>query len=143
MTQTEYRVFHAANIAVSVSGIAYGGVRYLLKPDEPFALMHPAQPHLQHLHVLLAPLLVAMIGYFVHGHLHPHLKRDRKRGRRSGLSLVWMAAPMILSGYALQVTVSEAARSIAVWTHIATSVIWMAASIGHVITHLRRRRRAA
>jgi len=48
-----------STVLVAGTGVVYAGMRYLLAPADPFAVVnHPLPPTIQHLHVLVAPLLV-------------------------------------------------------------------------------------
>lgn len=133
MTRTGYRLFHGCNLAVVGTGLVYAFMKYMLDSVDEFAVVHhPWQPTVQHLHVLAAPALALMIGGFWMGHALPHLRAGIKKGKRSGLLQLWMALPMIFSGYLLQTSVSETWRTIWVVCHGTTSVLWMLGAFIHV-----------
>ena len=54
--------------------------------------------------------------------------------RRSGILLVGLAAPMILSGYLLQTAVDEPWRRIWIALHLASSTLWLAGTVAHLLT---------
>lgn len=137
MTVWIYRWMHLANLAVGITGLVYAWMRYLVQPDpETFSVVnHPWQPHVQHAHVLAAPFLVFAVGAFWWGHGLAYRARGVREGRRSGTALLGLAFPMIVSGYALQVSVSGVWRSVWIVLHVATSLAWLAAFAGHWIRH--------
>lgn len=136
MTRTEYWYFHIANSLVILTGLVYGWMIYFMEPVDPFAVVnHVWQPHLHHAHLWVAPLLVFMLGMMGSLHARPYVKRGIKEGRRSGWTLIALALPMILSGYFLQTAVAELWRTLWVFLHISTSIIWCVASAFHVGIH--------
>lgn len=141
MTRAEKYIFIAANLLVGGTGLVYGWFRYVAKSDDPFAVVnHPAQPLWQHLHIWTAPLLVFAFGHFFHQHALLYWKAGTEPGRRSGLSMLALAVPMIASGYLLQTAVDEAWRQAWIITHVATSLLWLAGVIAHLFTHFSTRR---
>jgi hypothetical protein len=92
---------------------------------------HPWLSAAQHLHVLVAPVLVFTLGMMVRGHLWPRL-RGGTEGRRTGLSAALLIAPMVFSGYGLQVSASPLWRSVLGWTHGISATVFLLAYIGHL-----------
>jgi hypothetical protein len=139
-----YHLFHAANTLVSVTGLVYGWMRYFVTPADPWAVAnHPAQPHVQHLHILGAPLLVMVLGWFWAEHAWRRWAAGSREGLWSGL-FAWMAIlPMVVSGYLIQVAVGEVWRSIWVGVHLVTSGLWLAAIAVHWLVHRAAARRKA
>ncbi len=116
MTRLEAWFLHVATLLVGGGGLVYAWMRYLARPDDPFAVVnHPWQPAVQHLHVLAAPLLVFAIGLIWKAHAWPGRPAARRRAPERAVSrLVATAAPMIASGYLLQTaTVSGLASGLA------------------------------
>jgi len=122
---------HLANLAVAVTGIVYGLFRWWVGPLDEFSLSHPWQPAWQHLHILVAPFLVFAIGLIFRAHTIRLLRSNVKARRKSGWSLLACAAPMVLSGYLLQVSADPAWRSVWTWTHVSTSTLWIVAYLIH------------
>lgn len=89
----------------------------------------------QHLHVLVAPALVFTLGVLVRGHLWARL-RGGGGGRRTGLALAGLIAPMVVSGYAVQVAVDPAWRTALSWTHGLSALLFLVAYGGHVLRTL-------
>jgi hypothetical protein len=104
MTRTERWLLDVANLLVVGTGIVYAVMKYLMEPaDEWTVVNHPWQPHVQHLHVLAAPLLVFAGGLIWRHHVLKRLRDKGSNGRASGLALALQFAPMVLSGYLIQV----------------------------------------
>jgi hypothetical protein len=122
---------HIANLAVCGTGLVYAWMRYLVEPTEEWAVVnHPWQPHLQHLHVLAAPLLVFAVGLIWSAHVVGKLKNG-SRNRVAGIGLIALFLPMAASGYLLQAAVEEVWRQIWIWVHVVSSLLWVAAFVVH------------
>lgn len=139
---------HASTLLVAGTGLLYLWARYLATPVDPYAVARsPVQPLFQHLHVLVAPLLVFAVGIIWREHVWGHFRRDMPARRRSGIALLLALAPMVLSGYLLQTTVEDSWRRAWVIVHLATSAIFVlgygAHAVGALRVWLRRRRRAS
>ncbi len=125
---------HAATLAVGLTGIVYGWMRYVSVPDDEFAVVnHPYQPTLQHLHILFAPVLVFALGVIWQSHAKPRLVAGTPRKRYSGLGLLLSSAPMVLSGYLLQTTSDELWQEVWVWVHVSSSCLWLLAYLRHLV----------
>jgi len=128
------RFVHLANALVGVTGLVYAWMRYAMEPSDPYSVVaHPLQPLVQHLHLWTAPLLVFAIGLIWQQHVWKHWRQGVKGGRRSGLTLMLAAAPMIASGYFIQTAVAPAWRDIWIAVHLAASALWVVFSIGHAL----------
>ncbi len=131
---------HGANLLVGGTGLVYGWMRYALEPEDPFSVVnHPWQPDAQHLHVLFAPLLVFAGGLIWSSHVAHHWRAGSLRGRRTGVTLAALLAPMIFSGYALQISVQDEWRTIWMWLHVATSLLWLLLAVVHPSLRTRTR----
>lgn len=139
MNRWHFLLHHAANLLVLATGSVYFFMKYTMQPDDPYAVInHPWQPNMQHLHVLLGPLLVFMTGV-----LWSHLTAGLQimgRGKRSGLVLAVSFAPMALSGYLLQIAGDEMWRTAWAWVHGVTSVLWTIGFLIHLARAVQRRR---
>ena len=124
-------ILHLSNLLVSGSGVVYAWMLYFAEPDDPFAVVnHPWQPHLQHLHVLAAPLLVFALGLIWNAHVLGKLGNGRKN-RVVGVGLTTLFLPMAASGYLLQVAVDPGWRQTWTWVHVASSLLWVVAFSAH------------
>ncbi|MEP0773681.1 MAG: hypothetical protein HRF46_04885 [Acidobacteriota bacterium] len=130
------RLLGVASGLVGGSGLAYGVLRYLWPPGDPDAVVnHPWQPHLQHFHVLLAPLLAFALGAVWVAHVWP-ARRQPERAV-SGVLAWWLAVVMVLSGVLVQVVAHPTWRALAGWGHTGAGVAWLLT----LLLHRRRRER--
>lgn len=137
MTRFETWLQHGSNLLVGGTGLVYGWMRYFAESQDPFALVnHPLQPDLQHMHVLCAPLLVFAAGMIWPRHVWSRLRSGFSPRRPTGLVLAISLAPMVLSGYLLQVSVDELWRSIWIWIHGLVSCLWL---VGYLVHQLSAR----
>lgn len=142
MSRWEAWLVHLATVLVGGTGVVYAWMRYLLPPADPYAVVnHPLQPTVQHLHVLLAPLLVFAAGLIFREHVWKHWRRGVERRRTSGLGLLFVLVPMIVSGYLIQTATGETWRLAWVVIHCATGGLWLAAYAAHALEGWRRRSR--
>ena len=135
MTRSQARFQHLANLLVGVTGIVYAWMRYFAAPADPYAVVnHPLQPFFLHAHVLTAPVLIFACGWIWSAHVWRRV-RSRFRPRRStGLALFTLFVPMAASGYLLQTSSSPTWRTVWIWTHVATSLAWIAAYLAHQLS---------
>lgn len=131
---------HLSTLLVGGTGLVYAWMVYLAEPADPYSVVrHPWQPTLQHLHVLVAPLLVFVSGLIWRRHVWSGWRLGVRASRRSGISLAVSLAPMVVSGYLLQVTVEESWRNVWSWVHLATSLLWVLGYLVHQILAWTRR----
>lgn len=151
MTRASAWLLHLATVLVGGTGLVYAWMRYLAQPDDPFALVnHPWQPALQHLHVLVAPVLVFAVGLVWRGHVWARLRARLADRRRTGVALVALFFPMAVSGYLLQTASGEGWRRAWIVVHVASSCAWLLAYGVHLLAAepvepepVRAQRRAA
>ncbi len=142
MSRLEAWTMHLTIALVGGTGLVYAWMIYLAKPVDPYSLVHhPWQPHLQHLHILVAPLLVFAAGLLWRRHVWAKWRAGLSPGRWSGLTLALSLAPMVISGYLVQTAVEEPWRRIWGVVHLATSGLWVLGYLVHQFLALRIRRR--
>lgn len=125
MTSFERWSVRLSSIGVAVSGFALLWFKYGVESADPFAVVnHPLQIWALKGHVLVAPLFMLAIGFIAVRHIWRHLVRRVQPGRRSGLVSVVALVPMAVSGYLIQVVVSDALRTIVILVHVASSVVF-------------------
>jgi hypothetical protein len=135
MSRAELWLLHAATALVGGTGLVYAWMLYLLKPADPFSVVHHAwQPAVQHLHVLAAPLLVFAAGLIWRRHVWAGWRSGIRARRRSGVAVALTLFPMIASGYLLQTAVDDAWRKAWVAVHLAASALWIAGYLAHQLT---------
>jgi hypothetical protein len=135
VSRGEAWALHGSLLLVGASGLVLGWMLYLLEPADEFALWnHPWQGHLLHLHVFTAPLFVFASGLLWVHHVWAKWRAGARTRRRSGLSLALTLAPLVLSGYGIQVTVDEAWRRTWIWVHVTTGVLWLVLYLVHQLS---------
>jgi hypothetical protein len=133
MERWERVVQYLANLLVIGTGMVYGFMRYIMQPVDEWAVVnHPWQPHVQHLHVLTAPLLVFACGLIWHRHVARQISGTKRRRGVSGPGLALAFVPMIASGYLLQTSTVPGWRTAWIVVHVATSGIWSALALAHL-----------
>lgn len=140
MSRGELVLLHIANLVVGLTGLIYAWMCYLVRPADEWAVVnHAWQPHLQHLHVLTAPLLIFSVGVITSGHILGKLRNGR-RAKISGTGLMTLFLPMVASGYLLQVAVNPWWRQLWVVVHVGASLLWIAVFLEHLVRALVARR---
>jgi len=135
MTRAAAWSVHLAALGVGGTGLVYGWMRYFCRPADELALVnHPLQPHFQHAHVVLAPLLVFAVGLVWGEHVWKRVRTGFPVRRPSGLVLFALFLPMVLSGVWVQVAQGELARTLAAWTHALSGTIWCALYVVHLVS---------
>jgi uncharacterized membrane protein len=114
-----------SSVLVTVSGVVYFGMKYLLPVPDGFSIVrHPLQPLILKLHIITAPLLLFAIGAVAIRHIWRHLMSGTSQGKYSGWSAALTTVPMVFSGYLLQVVSSETwLRGLAI-AHIVAGTIY-------------------
>ncbi|MDP1832047.1 MAG: hypothetical protein Q8K67_08305 [Geothrix sp.] len=132
MTPLERWSLHLAALATAGTGLLDGLLRWFGERAGEFGPEpHPWLGMAQHLHVLVTPLLVFTLGMMVRGHLWARLQKGPE-GRRTGLGTAFLIAPMVLSGYGIQVVASPAWRGGLAWIHGISAGVFLLAYLGHL-----------
>lgn len=140
MSTFEKWAIWVSSLLVTVTGILYLGMKYLLPVPEGFSIIrHPLQPLVLKLHIITAPLLLFAIGAVAVRHIWRHLVSGTGQGRFSGWSAALTAIPMVFTGYLLQVFSSEGwLRGLAI-AHIVTGLIYGGGLLLHQVMVRRGR----
>ena len=126
MSRAEARFTHLAVAASGITGLVYGWLRYFVEPVDEFALVnHPAEPWWKALHILLVPLLLMAFGLVFRDHIWAKWRSGARPRRRTGLVLATLFAPMVFSGYLLQISGDPAWRQIWLVLHLVSSLVWL------------------
>ena len=114
MNRFERWCLHLAALATAGTGLMDGLLRWFgERPGEFGPEVHPWLGTAQHLHVLVAPILVFTLGMM-------------------GLGAAILIAPMVISGVGIQVVTSPVWRSGMAWTHGTASGAFLLAYFGHL-----------
>ena len=137
MSPLERWSLHLAALLTAATGLLDGGLRWFGQRMGEFGPEpHPLLGLAQHLHVLAAPGLVFVLGVMVRGHLGAKLRAGEGR-RTTGLALAFLIAPMVLTGYGVQVAVDPTWRRVLSWAHGLSAGGFLLAYGGHVLRSLR------
>jgi hypothetical protein len=132
MSRIESAYLHVTFAAVAITGAIFAFMKYFMKTDDPFAVAnHPWQPYLLDVHVVFAPLLAFGLGLIFSNHVLPGLRSGNGPGRNSGYVAILTVAPMILSGYLMQVVTHEQIQFAMRLTHWVSSGVFTLAYLGH------------
>jgi hypothetical protein len=127
---------HSALIAVSLTGLVYGVFRYAIpSPDPDSRAGHPLQPYLLKTHILVAPFAIMGVGLLLRRHALARMRQGEQHGRRTGAAMLWLFAPLALSGYLIQVFVEPGTVRWTGWIHAGLGAIFI---LGYVF-HPKRR----
>ena len=141
MRRWERWSFNGLNVAVTATGVAYFYMKYLLRTDDPFALInHAWQPSMLALHVVSAPCLILFFGIVLRSHIFQKLTSTQHVDRRTGWVSLLSFSGMALSGYLLQVASNPAWLGALVVLHVATSLVFVVGYCAHLIIGWRQAR---
>lgn len=127
---------HSALIAVSLTGLVYGIFKYAIpSPDPDSRAGHPLQPYLLKTHILIAPFAIMGVGLLLRRHALARMRQGEQNGRRTGVAMLWLFAPLALSGYFIQVFVEPGTVRWTGWIHAGLGVIF---GLGYLF-HPKRR----
>jgi hypothetical protein len=130
---------HLSALAMALSGLGYGWLKYFGQRAGEFGPEpHPLQGLAQHAHVLLGPLLVFSLGLAVKAHVGPRLRAGRGRG--SGFAVALMLAPMVLSGYVVQIAVDPRWHLALAWVHGTFALLFVTGYLVHLLRPESRRK---
>lgn len=139
MSPAEKWLLWLSSAAVAVSGGVYGWMKYVMRSDDPYAVVHhPLQPFFLKAHVLTAPVLVFAVGAVYTRHVVRQWRTGRPGGRASGVGTAAVLAPMIVSGYAIQTLTSESWLVRVAMVHLAASALYLGSFLAHQIGAARR-----
>ncbi len=140
MNRFESWLLHLSTLVLTITGLVYAWMRYLMKPQDPFSVVnHPLEPHFLSTHILVAPLLLVGFGIILHGHILFKIAAGARPARKSGLILIPLFALMAISGYLLQVIISDF-RKVFMWIHLGTGTLWSLFYLCHQIASYAQRR---
>ena len=128
------------------TGLVYWWMKNRMEPlDAWAAINHPLQPWMLKAHILVAPLMVFAVGVIAGEHIWRQYRQKVKAGRWSGLTAMWVLAPLIVSGYVIQVVTDVGWLEALAWAHLGTGVVYLAGLAAHhrVFRRVSARREAS
>jgi len=138
MRRWERWTFNALSLAVAVTGFAYLWMKYAVQNDDPFAVVnHPWQTSMLGLHVVASPALILIFGIIFNSHVMKKLSATRLPNRRSGFISLGTFAAMVVSGYLLQVSSSEAWLTALVVLHVTSGAVFSIVYAAHLVISAR------
>jgi hypothetical protein len=138
MKSWERWAINATTIALVVSGLAYFWMKYLIRIDDPFAVVnHPWQSSMLHLHVLVSPAFVFVFGVVLSSHILKKLRTFRPPNRKSGILILGAFIGMLSSGYLLQVIADEFWLRAMVIVHVGAGTLFSIAYAVHLVVNVR------
>src|SRR3990172_13444185 len=140
MTKLETCLLHVGSILLTLTGLVYAWMHYLIDPVDPFSVVnHPLEPYLLDAHIVFAPFLILGIGMILHSHILVKLENGNRVARRTGVLLLPFFAIMVLSGYLLQISTAFWRTGLLV-THLGGGALWAGFYLAHQIVSFRVRR---
>lgn len=132
MKRWEASLNHFAFAGVTLSGVAYAVMKYLLAGSDPDSrLGHPWQPQVAKLHVLFAPLAVFGLGLLFRRHAMARFFGGETEGRKTGTALLWVLLPLSATGYLVPIFSGEAAVRVTGAVHTGLGILFAAAYAFH------------
>lgn len=139
MTRAQVVTLQIAVALTAITGVVFAWMKYAMKSDDPFGVVnHPLQPWMLSAHVVVAPLAVFTFGWIFGNHIAPAFMSGSRK-RPSGVSSMWMLAPMVVSGYLMQVSTGDALRQAMAIAHWISSGAFV---VGYAVHILFKRSRA-
>lgn len=134
MKRWERWTFNGLALAVAATGFVYLWMKYVMHTDDPFAVVnHPWQAAMLDLHLVASPGFVLMFGIVFNSHVMKKLRATRLPNRRSGYVSLGTFAAMVISGYLLQVSWSEAWLRALVVLHVGAGALFSVAYGAHLV----------
>jgi hypothetical protein len=138
MSRAQVVLLQLSVLLMTATGAVFAWMKYFLKPAGEFAVInHPLQPWMLAAHVVLAPLAVFALGWVFGPHIWPGIQKRTAPKRASGIWPAAAIAPMVFSGYLLQVTTADTVRHAMAVGHWISSAFFVAAYLVHYVTPKR------
>lgn len=132
MTKSQKQFLHWANMINIFIGIVYGVFRYTVKVDGPFGpTPHSWQPFFQYAHILAVPWLVFAVGVIWTSHIQKKIDNDSPKRWMSGYLLIITFFIMTISGYFLQMPITNNNRLITIFIHGFIAALWTLSYLVH------------
>ena len=134
MKRWELLFHHVVAGAIGLSGVVYGVLKYFMAGgDADSRIGNPwTQPALK-AHILAAPFLVFALGLAFSSHALKRFRAAEPDGRTSGIGLLALVVPVVLSGSLIQVLTGDTARTWTGWFHASAGVLYLAGYLAHLL----------
>ena len=134
MSRLENILVRGSTAVSTLTGVVYLVMKCFMENDDPFSVLgHPWQPYMLEAHLLIGPVVVFALGLIAREHILGRAKNGNgQHGIRTGVSTILVAAPMVFSGYLLQVITSPAIRLAGVVVHLASGALFAALLLLHI-----------
>ena len=130
--------FNALHVVVAATGVAYFYMKYLLRSDDPFAVInHPWESSMLAVHIMAAPFFILIFGILLRSHILTKLLSNNRPARRSGWLSILSFTGMAVSGYLLQIGADQVWLRVLMVTHIGTSVVFVIGYVTHLVVGWR------
>ena len=140
MTRAQVVTLQIAVALTAITGVVFAWMKYAMKSDDPFAVVnHPLQPWMLSAHVVVSPLALFAFGWIFGNHILPAFANGSRK-RPSGVSAMWMLAPMVVSGYLMQVSTADSLRHAMAIAHWISSGAFVIAYAAHIFFKPREAR---
>jgi hypothetical protein len=121
-----------ATLAAGGTGVVLYIMKEWMEPADPFSVVnHPWQPGMLKAHLVAVPFLIFAVGLIFSTHAANRFRSGGAGGRRSGVGLLALFIPLVLSGVAVQILVDESWRRGAVWVHLLVGAAYLGSFIVH------------
>jgi uncharacterized membrane protein len=129
-----------SSLAAGTTGVVFWWMDSMMEPLGEWAVInHPLQPWVLKAHILSTPVLVFAVGLIATDHIWRHFRNAVRPGRRSGVSTMWVVAPMVLTGYLIQAVTHQGWLVFLAWLHLAAGVFYVLALLLHQVAVRRWR----
>ena len=129
--------FTALSAILTITGVAYFWMKWMMQTDDPFAVVnHPLQPLMLQLHVLSAPAFLVVFGIIFNSHIGRKIGK-KIPNRRSGLLSLVTLVVMTASGYLLQTLTAPLLHQAALVAHLVSGAVFAAAYTVHLAIAVR------
>lgn len=137
MKRWEKYTFTALSAVLTITGIAYFWMKWMMTADDPFAVVnHPLQPLMLQLHVLAAPAFMVVFGVIFNSHIGRKIGK-KLPNRRSGLLSLVTLVVMTASGYLLQTLTDPLLYRLALVAHLASGAVFAGSYTVHLAISIR------
>ena len=139
MRRGDMLLLTAGTLAAGITGIILYIMKEWMEPVDPFSVVnHPWQPFVLKAHLVAVPFLIFAVGLIFSSHAVERFRAGTPSGRRSGVGLLTLFIPLVLSGIGVQIFTAETWQRGAVWVHLIAGAAYMAFFMGHRLSMVLR-----